>query len=217
MQEADRRSIHELGIPGAVLMYNAGKSVTDFIFQKYPNVRKVGVLAGKGNNGGDGFVIAHLLSHKGVEVKVIALAQPDIYVGDAQIYLNLCLKERINVTFPKDKDEMVELTKQLCDRDIIIDSLLGTGTKGQVREPTASVIKAIPQGPTIVSVDLPSGMNGDTGEICGVCVKANHTITFAAAKKGIVGKEETGELIVTDIGIPEICLDDDKWNEFIKQ
>ncbi|KAH0787129.1 NAD(P)H-hydrate epimerase [Histomonas meleagridis] len=217
MQEADRRAIHELGIPGSVLMYNAGKTVADFIFQKYPTIKNVGILAGKGNNAGDGFVIAHILSLKGINVRIIALAQPDVYVGDALIYLNLCLKEKIDIRFPKETDEMVLLTQNLTDCELLIDSLLGTGTRGQVREPFASVIKAIPTSIPMIAVDLPSGMNGDTGEICGVCVHATHTITFAAAKKGLIGKEElTGELIVTDIGMPPICLDDEKWNKFIK-
>ena len=217
MQEADRRAIHELGIPGSVLMYNAGKAVADLIFKlrKSRPIEKVGILAGKGNNAGDGFVIAHILSLQGIYVRIIALAQPEMYVGDALIYLNLCLKENIDIRFPKEADEMVSLTKNLSDCDMIVDSLLGTGTRGQVREPFASVIKAIPPKIPIIAVDLPSGMNGDTGEICGVCVFANYTVTFAAVKNGLVGKEEiTGELILADIGMPPICLaDSEKWNE----
>lgn len=219
MQEADRRAINTLGIPGCVLMYNAGKSVVDLILQRYaqPGSQKtVGILCGKGNNGGDGFVIAHLLSLAGVVVRVICLAQPDAYVGDALTYLNLCRREKLNVLFPTNQDEMVSLTAELKDCDLIVDALLGTGTRGQVRDPFASVIKAIPQGIPIVAVDLPSGMNGDTGEICGVAVKACQTVTFAAAKQGLLGKEEwTGELIVADIGIPSICLDDAAWEEYI--
>ena len=215
MQEADRRAIHELGIPGCVLMYNAGKSVVDFIHAKYPDAKTVGILCGKGNNGGDGFVIAHILSLSGVDVRVICLSQAEDYVGDALIYLKLCLKRRLNVAFPKTQEEMVALTKGLSDCHLLVDALLGTGTRGQVREPFASVISAIPTGIPIVAVDLPSGMNGDTGEICGVCVKANHTITFAAAKQGLVGKEDlTGELIVVDIGIPDVCLNDEEWQKF---
>ena len=215
MQEADRRAIHELGIPGTVLMYNAGKTVFDFIKSKYPSSKNVGILCGKGNNAGDGFVIAHLLSLSGVSVRVVCLAQESAYVNDALVFLKLCLNEMIDVRFPETQEKMVEETKGLSSCDLLIDSLLGTGTRGQVREPFASVIKAIPTSVKMISVDLPSGMNGNTGEVCGVCVKANHTITFAAAKKGIVNKEElTGELIVTDIGMPPICMDDEKWNEY---
>ncbi|OHT08267.1 hypothetical protein TRFO_04864 [Tritrichomonas foetus] len=215
MQEADRRAIHDLGIPGTVLMYNAGKTVFDFIHSRYPNAKKVGILCGKGNNAGDGFVIAHLLSLVGVTVRVICLTSESSYQGDALVYLKLCLNERLDVRFPADQEKMVQETKDLSDCDLIVDSLLGTGTRGQVKEPFASVISAIPQSVKVVAIDLPSGMNGNTGEICGVCVKAAHTITFAAAKKGIVNKEElTGELIVTDIGMPAICMDDQKWNEY---
>jgi NAD(P)H-hydrate epimerase len=216
MQEADRRAINELGIPGCVLMYNAGKSVVDFAFSRY-SPKCVGILAGKGNNAGDGFVIAHLLHLLAIPARVICLAQPDAYSGDALLYLNLCQKERLNLLFPKSPEEMVQETQNLRDCDLLVDALLGTGARGAVREPFASVIKAIPEGIRVIAVDLPSGMDGDTGEIGGVCVKASATVTFAAAKQGLLGKESfTGELIIGDIGMPDICLSDEKWDAFVK-
>jgi NAD(P)H-hydrate epimerase len=215
MQEADRRAITELGIPGCILMYNAGKSVSDFILSRYPSILDIGILAGKGNNAGDGFVIAHLLSLSGRRVRVVCLSPRDSYVGDARTFLNLCLTERLNVSFPETPELMVESTVALSDCGLIVDAILGTGTRGQVREPIATVIGAVPSGVPIVAVDLPSGFNADTGEICGVCVRAKETITFAAIKQGLVGHPEwTGELIVADIGMPAICLDDEKWEEF---
>lgn len=216
MQEADRRAIHELGIPGCVLMYNAAKCVTEHIKQKYPDAKNFGILCGKGNNGGDGFAIAHILSIAGKDVKVVALAKETEYINDALLYLKLALKEGINITFPDTVEKCIEETKKLDNCDLIVDALLGTGTRGEIREPFKSVIQNISKKAKVVAVDLPSGINGDTGEICGVCVKANSTVTFAAAKKGIVNREEyTGDLIVGDIGMPSICLNDDEWTKFI--
>ena len=215
MQEADRRAIFELGIPGSVLMYNAAKSVCDFILSRYPDKEKIGILCGKGNNAGDGFAIAHILNMAGKSVTGIALAKPIDYINDAKIYLQVCLNQKLDIKFPMTTDECVEETKKLHEYDLIVDALLGTGTKGNVREPFLSVINNIPDKVPIIAVDLPSGLNGDTGEICGVCVKAQATVTFAAPKTGMIGKEQlTGELIVADIGMPKMCLLDDLWTKF---
>jgi NAD(P)H-hydrate epimerase len=217
MQEADKRAIQTLGIPGSVLMYNAAKSVTDHINVKYPNANNFGILCGKGN-GGDGFAIAHILTIAGKSAKVVALGKEEDYKGDAAIYLQLAKREGINIKFPCDIQQCIEETKSLNNCDLIVDALLGTGTKGEVREPFKSVINNIAKDMKVVAVDLPSGMNGDTGEICGCCVKASSTITFAAAKKGIVNREEyTGELHVADIGMPPICLNDEEWEKFINK
>lgn len=203
MQEADRTAIHALGLPGCVLMYNAGKSVADLILEKYPS-KRVLILAGRGNNGGDGFVVAHILYTKGMDVSLISLAEPEGYSEDATIFLKLCQKEGINISF--DKENCARIVANAKDV-IIVDALLGTGTKGEVREPYASVIRAIPADVPVVAVDLPSGMNGDTGEICGVAIHANHTVTFAAPKHGLIGHEDlTGELHIADIGMPLGCL-----------
>lgn len=214
-QEADRRAINGLELTGCVLMYNAGKTVFNFIRQHYTNLQKVGILCWKGNNAGDGFVIAHLLANAGIKVKVVCLAAENVYQGDALIYLKLCLNEKIDLVFPSEIEEMIQLTKSFESEhyDLIIDALLGTGTRGQVREPFSSVIKAVPTTIDIIAVDLPSGMNGNTGEICDVCIKAKYTLTFAAAKTGLLNHEEhTGKLFVTDIGMPPICLNDELWN-----
>lgn len=155
------------------------------------------------------------MANAGIKVKVVCLAAENVYQGDALIYLKLCLNEKIDLVFPSEIEEMIQLTKSFESEhyDLIIDALLGTGTRGQVREPFSSVIKAVPTTIDIIAVDLPSGMNGNTGEICGVCIKAKYTRTFAAAKTGLLNHEEhTGKLFVTDIGMPPICLNDELWN-----
>jgi NAD(P)H-hydrate epimerase len=214
MQEADRRAITVLGVPGCVLMYNAGRSITDVILARYPQSKLVGVLAGKGNNAGDGFVISHLLAQSGVASRVICLSPRDQYVGDALIYLNLCANEHLPLLFPATPDAMIEAARSLADCDLIVDAILGTGMRGPVREPIASVIAAIPSDVPVVAVDIPSGLNADTGEICGCCVRANVTVTLAAVKHGLVGHPEwTGDLVVGDIGMPQCCLIDEEWQK----
>lgn len=220
MQEADRRAINEMGIPGCVLMYNAAKTVFDHIITKYKNCKNICILCGKGNNGGDGFAIAHLLKNFFGDLKklrIIAFAKDDEYKGDAEIYLKLAKKQKIEIIYPESTEQSLSEVKRLSEFDLIVDALLGTGTRGEVREPYKTVINNIPSDKIVVAVDLPSGLNGDTGEVCGCCVKANSTVTFARAKQGIVNKPEyTGELIVSDIGIPLACLEDDLWTEFNK-
>ena len=207
MQEADRRAINKLGIPGAVLMYNAGKAVVDYIKSLYPDAESFAVFAGKGNNAGDGFVIGHLL--KNMKKQVSILCTTDQYTGDAKIYFDLCKNERIPISVAANVSDAVKGVKELSNSDLLIDCLLGTGLKSAVREPIASMIAAIPDTSNVLSVDLPSGMDGDTGEPLGCCVKAHHTITLAAPKIGMKNRPDlTGRVHIADIGMPDICLSD---------
>jgi NAD(P)H-hydrate epimerase len=212
MQEADRRAIQELGLPGCVLMYNAGRCVAEFVLGRYPGAGDVGILAGKGNNAGDGFVAAHLLALAGRRVRVVCLAPRDSYGGDARTYLALCLAERLAVAFPATAEEMRAHARGLADCAVIVDAILGTSARGPAREPIASAIAALPPGVPVVAVDLPSGLDADTGEVGGPCVRAAQTVTLAAPKRGLAGRPEwTGELVVADIGMPPACLDDAAW------
>ena len=211
MRELDRRAIEEFGIPGAVLMENAGRKVAEEVEKMgLGSGDKVAVLAGRGNNGGDGFVAARWLYNQGLDVKVYLLARKDETRGDARTNLDIILKMGIPFEEMPEPD-LAALQNELQEAHLIIDALLGIGIKGEVREPTRSVINLVNNlGRMIVAVDVPSGLDVDTGEVLGAAIKAAKTVTMGLAKKGFFlasGPEYTGDLIIADIGMPREFLE----------
>jgi hydroxyethylthiazole kinase-like uncharacterized protein yjeF len=208
MREADRRCIEDLGIPGAVLMNNAGAAV-------YAEVDRgpVGIVCGKGNNGGDGYVVARLALLAGHEVRVVLLAEPSTITGDAGVFLGAYLKCGGDVEIAATEEAARSAVASLDGCAVLVDAVLGTGVKGSVRGPIRAAIEAWPQVKTI-AVDIPSGLHADTGAPCGCCVSADTTVTFQYPKRGLltkVAEPYVGELIVADIGIPDVCVDDEAW------
>ncbi len=193
----DRWAIEELGMPGIELMERAGRGLAALVAERAPEGRVV-VVCGKGNNGGDGLVCARVLREQGREVGVLTLADPDEYQGDARTNL-----ERL----PGDRPQ--GFTPQpLTEAAAVVDAMLGTGFAGTPREPVASAIDAIndrSERAAVIACDVPSGVNGSTGEIAGAAVQANATATFHAAKPGLwiaPGKAHAGVVHRVDIGIP---------------
>ena len=208
MREADRRSIEELGIPGAVLMHNAGLAVFREIARG-----PVGIVCGRGNNGGDGFVVAYLAWLAGYAPRVVLLADPEEIRGDAATYMNVYRKLGSAMVTAKDAGAAEERVRALADCAVLVDAMLGTGAKGPVREPYRSAIAAWPDVPTI-AVDVPSGLDADTGEVGEICIRAETTVTMQFAKTGFehaAAAPYLGRLVVADIGIPAICADDAAW------
>lgn len=204
MREVDRRCIEDIGIPGAVLMNNAGAAVFREI-ERGP----VGVVCGKGNNGGDGFVVARLALLTGHDTRVVLVAEPDSIRGDAATFMRVYENLGGAILSVVEDREAADAVAGLEDRAVIVDALLGTGITGKVRGAMRAAIAAWPPVHT-VAVDLPSGLNADTGEVCGVCVKADVTVTLQFAKKGFenpAATEYVGRLVVADIGIPEVCAE----------
>ena len=208
MQQMDRRTIEEFGIPGMVLMENAGRGATRFLLDCFPDIEKksVGVLAGRGNNGGDGFVIARYLKQKGIPVRVYLLAESTKVRGDAAA--NLAFLKPLDVPLVEIPDEasFALYKSQMNGVDLWVDAILGTGLKSNVRGYFKTVINYINGlSRPVFAVDIPSGLNSDTGQPCGACIRARATATFAFAKTGHMvypGTEYTGDLKVIDIGIP---------------
>jgi hydroxyethylthiazole kinase-like uncharacterized protein yjeF len=186
-----------LGIPGGVLMERAGVAMTEEILKRYPNRRTL-VVCGGGNNGGDGFVIARELHRAGAEVAVVATKEE--YSGDPATYLGVLRNLGVEVQGP----EMLD--GRLRGTNLVVDALLGTGFSGEVREQEAALIRHLNDaGLTTVAVDVPSGVDGSTGEVAGEAVRADLTICAHAAKVGCVvspGREHAGETVVVEIGIP---------------
>jgi ADP-dependent NAD(P)H-hydrate dehydratase / NAD(P)H-hydrate epimerase len=199
MTRADEGA-QELGIPGGALMERAGvemaRATIDYLGPL--EGRRVLVAAGGGNNGGDGFVIARELYLAGAEIAVFATK--DEYEGDAEV--NRDILDNLNVRFVG--SDWFE--DELRGADLIVDALLGTGFQGEVREKEAGFIEQInASGAAVVAVDMPSGVNGSTGEVWGAAVQADLTVCAHAAKLGCVvssGREHAGEVAVVEIGIP---------------
>ncbi len=206
MREIDRISINDYGIPGIVLMEHAAECVTASIEHQWGNVsgKQILICCGHGNNGGDGFAIARLCAHKNARVAVVLLGHPDRMSADTAVNYQACQKLGIKVTpystntFPTDA----------AQADIIVDALLGTGTKGELQADMLSIVQQINKHAhhtKVVSVDIPTGIHSDTAQILADAVHADLTVTFGLRKPGVSitpGYTYCGELVVADIGLP---------------
>jgi len=208
MREMDRRTIEEFALPGRVLMENAGRGAVRFFLEFFGDERKksVAVIAGSGNNGGDGFVMARYLHQQGVSVTVYLLAEKNRVKGDARVNLDLLDALTVPVVEITDVNALQAADAAIRHHHIWIDALLGTGLNSDVRGLFQHAIDRINElNRPVFSVDIPSGINSDTGQICGTCIHASATATFAFAKSGHLlhpGTEHTGRLRIVDIGVP---------------
>jgi hydroxyethylthiazole kinase-like uncharacterized protein yjeF len=204
MQEIDRKAIEEIKIPGLTLMENAGRGTYETIVDYYGDAKSktVAVFCGKGNNGGDGFVVARFLAQNGAKVLVFLLGnKPDIK-GDAAA--NLAKAEKMGIPIRQLSDPgLIEIPG---DTWLVVDAIFGTGFEGDIKEPIAAIINKINTAKTIiVAVDCPSGLDGACGRVSNPTVKANLTVTFGLPKIGQAlypGKAYCGNLEVIDIGFP---------------
>ena len=187
----------ELGIPGGVLMERAGVQMARIALERYSPEQAL-VVCGGGNNGGDGFVIARELHRSDVDVAVLATKSE--YEGDPSTNLEILLN--LGVRFIAQED----LDAELGTADLVVDALLGTGFSGEVREKEAGIIEQMNSvRAPVLAVDVPSGVDGTTGEVQGVAVSADLTVCAHAMKVGCVispGREHSGEVIAVDIGVP---------------
>lgn len=206
----DRRAIEEYGIPGVVLMENAGHGTADLL-QHLGIHGTVIVCCGKGNNGGDGFVIARHLDGARVPVRVLLFGQPNTLTGDAAANHRILVASGVPLTVYADPTVDVETVRgQLADADWVVDALFGTGLRGPVKTPFDCVIQAMNEsGKHMLAVDIPSGLDCDTGQPLGPTIQAAHTATFVASKKGFAEPAAArwlGQVHVLPIGVPRKLL-----------
>ena len=205
----DAWAINTLGIPGVVLMENAGRSCAELVGDKLKDVAepKVCIFCGTGNNGGDGYVIARHLINRGIQAAVAVCGDRDKIKGDAKI--NLDILERMGRTVellnPSGLDIAGEIERLGNGAGVIVDSLFGTGLRGQLSDEYGRLIESINAcNSPVLAVDIPSGLDCDSGEPLGEAIRAAWTVTFVAVKKGFLSAsatQYTGEIFVASIGI----------------
>jgi NAD(P)H-hydrate epimerase len=198
VRELDRRAIEHHAIPGAALMQRAGEAAFTLLRTRWPRARRLAVLCGPGNNGGDGYVIARMCREAGLDPFVLYLGPPTEQPGDAAAARAACLAAGV----PAREFE----TALLNDSDVIVDALLGIGIERTVTGAWRRAIEAINHaGVPVLAVDIPSGLHADTGAVLGVAVHAHATISFIGLKAGLftgAGREHAGEIFFDTLDVP---------------
>jgi len=211
-QEVDRRAVDEFGMTGLTLMENAGRGLADTLRQLGAR-GLVAICCGRGNNGGDGFVLARHLDLRGVSVRVALWGDPGGLHGDAATNYAILTRCAIPIEiFGDSEHDAAGLAQFLDSAEWIVDALLGTGARGEPRPPLDQVIDQLnAHSASKLAVDLPSGLDCDTGAASAHTICAAHTCTFVAQKPGFLlpgAKAFTGEVHVLDIGAPRRLIED---------
>lgn len=216
IRELDRIAIEEYGVPGVILMENAGRWCARTADRMLEGARgkTVTTVCGKGNNGGDGFVVARHLANWGAEVSVLLLGRAEEVAedgGEAAVNLRIALKMGLAVRELETQPDVAEALRGHAETHLLVDALLGTGLTSEVRQPYRTAIERINAAPApVLSVDVPSGLNCNTGRALGVAVRADRTVTFALRKQGFdrPGAEaHTGRVEVAEISVPRAAIE----------
>ncbi len=217
MKDIDRRATEEYLIPGLILMENAGLRVLETIEGLIGELRnaKIVILAGKGNNGGDGLVLGRHLINAGARVETFLLGEPQNLSSDAYINYRILGKMTDSLFSLRVDEDLDRLMIALLSADLIVDAIYGIGFRGSLDDFETRVAQMVNWSQaSVLAVDIPSGVEANTGKIHGAAIKANHTVTFALPKIGLVlepGRDYVGTLTVADISIPQALLEDDKF------
>src|SRR5436190_14198331 len=213
MREADRRTTDDIGIASLVLMENAGRQAVAAMEALFPDLldRQVAVLCGRGNNGGDGFVIARTLEQRGVDVSVFLTGRVADVRGDARTNLEILGRLGLTVVEIADSQAWELHVSEVSDCTLIVDAIFGTGLNAPVAGFIESVIADVnASGIPVVAIDLPSGLSADSPEPIGPSIEAGLTVTLAAPKLPLVlppAETRAGDIVIADIGIPGEVLE----------
>jgi NAD(P)H-hydrate epimerase len=223
MREADRRAIDEIGIPAAVLMENAGRQVVAAIDSAFDDLASmhVAVLSGRGNNGGDGFVVARALVERGVQVSAFLLGTAADVKNEARANLDALKAIGLDVVEMNDAAAWELHGRDVLACDLIVDALFGTGVHTPLQGLAETVIADLnASSRPVVAIDLPSGLSADTADVVGPAVSATLTVTLAAPKLPLLlppAEALAGNLVIADIGIPQSVIEgvDGGWVELL--
>ena len=209
IRELDVLAIEHVGMPGIVLMENAGRGTAEFIYGTLvdPASARALILCGPGNNGGDGFVVARHLYNAGVTVVVALAAPPEKSLGDAGVNLAILQRMDVKVVLAYEDTGLDAVRRAAGDADVIVDALLGTGSTGAPRKTVATLIGLANTAPCArrIAIDIPSGLDADRGDVYQPCFRAAATVTMVAPKAGFASpaaREVVGRVVVVDIGVP---------------
>jgi hydroxyethylthiazole kinase-like uncharacterized protein yjeF len=205
MREVDRATSQSFGVPSLALMENAGTAVADFVLSEYPSVERIGVICGKGNNGGDGFVAARKLKAAGREVRVVLLAEPSDLRGDAA---EMFRKLPVAPVIVRSSEEL-KREQAVFESDVLLDAILGTGFKPPVSGLYAEAIRMLnASSAPVIAVDIPSGADADVmGEQTGAVARADAVATFTAPRPAhIFGRLTGGPTVIAPIGSPDEAI-----------
>ena len=215
MKKIDKRAIEEYGVPEILLMENAGREVAA-AFEEYlggVSGKRICVLAGSGNNGGDAFVAARHLMNHGAQISIFLVGSPAHLTKSAALNRDIIIKMGVVVHVLETERDWDKLQVTLRFVDGVVDGILGTGFKGSLRDAAARVVRMVNgHGKPVVAVDIPTGVEADTGNASPEAIRADLTVTFGLPKFGHMigaGETATGKLLVDDIGIPKALLEDD--------
>jgi ADP-dependent NAD(P)H-hydrate dehydratase / NAD(P)H-hydrate epimerase len=223
MREADRQTIDEIGLPSVVLMENAGRQAVAAMEAAFDDLStsRVGVLCGRGNNGGDGFVVARTLAQRGIEATVYLLGSVADVRGDARTNLEILGRVGLTVVEVTNAQEWELHFSDVSECDLIVDAIVGTGFHGPLTGLLETVVADVNGlGVPIVAIDLPTGVSADSHEVDGEAIEASMTVTLAAPKLPLIlppADAHGGDLVIADIGIPGSVIDelDGPWIELL--
>jgi hydroxyethylthiazole kinase-like uncharacterized protein yjeF len=213
MRRLDRKAVEEFGISGLTLMESAARGTVNAMFRHFPDLehRRVGILAGRGNNGGDAFAVARYLLNRGVSSSVYLFAAREEVKGDAAANLEILSRMGGEIFEILNMEEWQVQRSKVAASDLLVDGIFGTGLKGEVKGFFQEIIDfANSLDRPVVAIDIPSGLDSDSGKVLGTCIQATLTVTFGLLKRGLLvtpGVERCGKVILVDISLPRSSVE----------